>query len=209
MGWYAQGTHVIDFVENPDGTVYFQEAGFFIPENANEWVSHVFDFDQNSDGTVTYFGATGDFVLGARGRNAIDVYKTTLPPPPLPLGSPGNPTGGPCAQPIRGTKGRDKLFGSIGNDDIRGRRGKDRIKARAGDDCVNGGGGRDRVSGGEGDDKLIGKRGRDKLRGAAGRDKIKARGGGRDTVNCGAGHDTAIISKNDRVRRCEKVRRKG
>ena len=37
---------------------------------------------QNPDGTFTYWGATGDFNLGGGGRNAIDVYKVTLPAPP-------------------------------------------------------------------------------------------------------------------------------
>ncbi len=59
MGWYSQGTQVIDFVENPDGTVRFEEAGFFIPENANEWVSHIFKVEQNADGSFSYWGATG------------------------------------------------------------------------------------------------------------------------------------------------------
>ena len=35
MGWYAQGTQVVDFVERPNGTVEFREAGYFIPANAN------------------------------------------------------------------------------------------------------------------------------------------------------------------------------
>jgi hypothetical protein len=99
MGWYRQGTQVVDYVELPDGVLEWvenqaaqmetpgsdttpatrsqratQQAGFFIPENANQWVSHIFKADDNGDGTVTYFGATGDF-----GRQAIDVYKVTLP----------------------------------------------------------------------------------------------------------------------------------
>jgi len=37
----------------------------------------------NADGSVTYWGATGDFSLGEAGRNAIDVYKVTFPPPPV------------------------------------------------------------------------------------------------------------------------------
>jgi hypothetical protein len=84
MGWYSQGTQVVDFVERPDGTVEPKEAGYFIPEQANEWVSHVFDFQRNEDGTFTYWGATGDFNLGTAGRSAIDVYEVTLPPPPTP-----------------------------------------------------------------------------------------------------------------------------
>ena len=42
----------------------------------------MFDWQRNSDGTFTYWGATGDFNLGAAGRSAIDVYEVTLPPPP-------------------------------------------------------------------------------------------------------------------------------
>ncbi len=79
MGWYSQGTQVVDYVENPDGTFEFREAGWFIPENANTWVSHVFKVECNDDGTFTYWGATGDFNLGESGHNAIDVYRVTLP----------------------------------------------------------------------------------------------------------------------------------
>ena len=86
MGWYSQGTQVIDFVENPDGTVEFTNAGWFIPENANTWTSAVFKTRENADGTFTYWGATGDFFLGANGRSAIDVYEVTLPAPPAPAG---------------------------------------------------------------------------------------------------------------------------
>ena len=80
MGWYSQGTQVVDFIEGPDGTLKFENAGFFIPGNANTWVSHIFKVEENPDGSFTYFGATGDFLLGA-GRNAIDVYKVTMPAP--------------------------------------------------------------------------------------------------------------------------------
>ena len=86
MGWYSQGTRVVDFIENEDGSVVFNEAGWFIPAHANEWVSAVFKHQRNPDGTYTYWGATGDFALGVSGRNSVDVYKVTLPAPPLPLG---------------------------------------------------------------------------------------------------------------------------
>ena len=90
MGWYSQGTQVIDFVEHRDGSFEFKEAGYFIPENANEWVSQIFKVERNGDGTFTYFGATGDGIVGAgAGRSAIDVYKVTLPPPPAPDGGRG------------------------------------------------------------------------------------------------------------------------
>jgi hypothetical protein len=84
MAWYSQGTQVIDFTENRDGTLDFKEAGWFIPSNANEWVSAVFKSQKNADGTFTYWGATGDFNLGEAGRNTIDVYRVTLPAPPKP-----------------------------------------------------------------------------------------------------------------------------
>ncbi len=81
MGWYSQGTQVIDYIEHPDGTFEFREVGYFIPESANEWVSSVFDVTENEDGTFTYAGATGDFKLSESGRNAIDIYTVTLPRP--------------------------------------------------------------------------------------------------------------------------------
>ena len=84
MAWYSQGTQVVDFVENEDGTIDFKTAGYFIPENANEWVSHVFKVQQNEDGSFTYWGAATDFSGGDAGRNAIDIYKVTLPAPPKP-----------------------------------------------------------------------------------------------------------------------------
>ena len=84
MGWYSQGTQVIDFTENKDGTLDFKRAGYFIPELANEWVSAIFKVERNADGTSTYYGATGDGVVGDAGRNGIDIYKVTLPPAPVP-----------------------------------------------------------------------------------------------------------------------------
>jgi Ca2+-binding RTX toxin-like protein len=209
MGWYSQGTHVLDFVEEPNGTVRFEEAGFFIPAQANEWVSHVFSSEKNADGTVTYYGAAADFNLGAAGRNAIDVFKVTLPPAPAAgeFGSTGR--SGRCVQPIRGSAKRDTLFGSIAGDDIRSRGGRDLVKARSGDDCANGGGGRDKLKGQDGDDELVGKRGADRLSGGEGGDKLRARRGGRDKVLCGKGNDTAVVDDRDRVRGCEKVRQPG
>ena len=88
MGWYSQGTQVVDFVEHTDGTIEFREAGWFIPENANTWTSAVFKMRENADGTFTYWGATGDFSLGTAGRNAIDIWEVTLPAPPEPLTGP-------------------------------------------------------------------------------------------------------------------------
>ena len=93
MGWYSQGTQVLDFTENADGTLTFREAGWFTPENANTWTSHVFKAQRNADGTFTYWGAASDGILPGTGRSAIDVYKVTLPSPPVPAGGvqPGTP----------------------------------------------------------------------------------------------------------------------
>jgi hypothetical protein len=105
MGWYSQGTQVVDFTENPDGTVTLKEAGYFIPANANEWVSHVFKAQENPDGTFTYWGAAADFNLGERGRNSIDVWRVTLPAPPKPADGPGvigRRVGGRAVSPSEG-----------------------------------------------------------------------------------------------------------
>ena len=89
MGWYSQGTQVLDFTENPDGTVEIKEVGSFIPAGANEWVSAIFKAQENPDGTFTYWGAAGDFRVSEGGRNTIDVYSVTLPAPPRPADGPG------------------------------------------------------------------------------------------------------------------------
>jgi Ca2+-binding RTX toxin-like protein len=236
MGWYSQGTQVIDFVENNDGTIRFAYAGHFIPENADTWVSHVFKTERNPDGTTTYYGATGDFVLGPVGRNSVDVWKVTLPPAPAsgafnPGGGGGGGGGGglpgACDQRIPGTKNADTLLGSIAGDLIIGRRGDDEIKARAGDDCARGGNGRDDVRGGAMDDLVKGGRGADSLKGGggddkvrdrsagsdrlggnAGADRLRSRGGGKDVVLCGKGEDRAVVDERDRTRGCEKVKRR-
>jgi hypothetical protein len=89
MAWYSQGTQVIDFVERSNGRVELKEAGWFIPLEANEWVSHIFKVQRNPNGTYTYWGATGDFKIDA-GRNAVDIYKVTMPAPPQPARSGGD-----------------------------------------------------------------------------------------------------------------------
>ena len=67
MGWYSQGTQVIDFTENADGTLDFKEAGYYVPASANQWTSHVFKVVNNQNGSFTYYGAATDFSLGRRG----------------------------------------------------------------------------------------------------------------------------------------------
>jgi hypothetical protein len=108
MGWYSQGTQVVDFTENPDGTIEFKNSGYFVPENANTWTSHIFKVQENQDGTFTYWGATGDFAAGDAGRNAVDVYKVTMPAPPKPRTVSGEPPAGTPTFPVSETKGVER-----------------------------------------------------------------------------------------------------
>ena len=121
MGWYSQGTQVIDFTERPDGTVELKEAGSFIPASANQWVSHVFKAQGNPDGTFTYWGAAADLRLGESGRNTIDVWRVTLPAPPAPAPGPGvlpaRLRGRTVVDPQTGQRvrvGQDGSVGSVG-----------------------------------------------------------------------------------------------
>lgn len=79
MAWYSQGTQVVDYRENEDGTFEFASVGYFIPELANQWASSVFSCEVQDDGRIAYYGVASDFQLG-NGRNAVEVYKATLPP---------------------------------------------------------------------------------------------------------------------------------
>jgi Ca2+-binding RTX toxin-like protein len=207
MGWYSQGTQVVDYVEHPGGTIEFKSAGWFIPENANTWVSHVFKFQQNPDCTFTYWGATGDFNLGAAGRSAIDVYKVTLPappnvsctpaptpampgaPPPPQPPAPRAPAAGPCT--IAGTAGNDRLVGTPRPDVICGRGGNDVILGLGGADRLYGGAGSDRLLGGAGADRLYGGAAADRLEGGAGPDLV-AGDGGNDRLFAGAGRNRLL-----------------
>jgi len=116
-------------------------------------------------------------------------------------GSGGSAGGGAgrCANTIRGTRHRDLLVGTRGGDRLLGGRKRDRLRGRRGDDCIKGHRGSDRIKGGPG---------RDRLFGGPGRDKIMARDGERDLVRCGKGRDFALVDRADKVRGCERVRRR-
>ncbi len=66
----------------------------------------------------------------------------------------------------------------------------------------------DRLRGTRGSDRLVGLAGRDRLMGRRGRDCLRG-GQGRDILDCGRGRDRAIADQRDRVRGCERVRRRG
>jgi hypothetical protein len=116
-------------------------------------------------------------------------------PPGGPGGAPPDGQAGPCANPISGTRGRDKITGTDGGDRIRGRRGRDRVHGGDGDDCLKGGRGRDKLTGGTG---------RDKVKGGRGRDRVRADDGEADVVRCGKGRDRVVADRGDEIRGCEK-----
>lgn len=128
----------------------------------------------------------------------------------LPVSEPvGGGDGPDCSSPRKGTSGKDRIEGTEGPDAIAGGSGRDRLKGRAGDDCLAGQRGGDRLGGGDGRDLLKGGKGTDRMSGGASGDELRARGGGRARVLCGPGHDSAKVDRADRVRGCERVRRKG
>jgi hypothetical protein len=44
--------------------------------------------------------------------------------------------------------------------------------------------------------------------GGPGRDRILAKDGTRESVDCGPGRDTVVADRKDRLRRCERVKRR-
>jgi len=152
-------------------------------------------------GDSTFYKAYPGSVGGV--LQAGDASTVTLPLREAQVGG-----SGPCELYLTGTRKADHLKGSDSGETINARAGKDRVRALGGDDCVRGKGGADRLKGNQGDDKLSGGAGRDRLNGGPGRDILKSRGRGRDVVHCGPGKDKAVVGPRDRVRGCEKVRRR-
>lgn len=138
----------------------------------------------------------------------------------------GAPGGGSCTRKIAGTGKGESLEGTRDGERIRGRGGADRIEGRGGPDClagnrgsdrVAGNGGPDEIEGGAGDDRLegnggadliLGGPGTDRIAGGPGADVIEVPGRGGDTVDCGPGRDEAVAGRGERVRGCERVRRR-
>lgn len=133
---------------------------------------------------------------------------------------------GACAVEVLGTEAADRLTGDDRGELIRGLSGADRLRGGGGDDCVHGdahadavfgddgddtllgGSGRDRLYGGPGDDALDGGSGVDLIDGGAGADIINAVDGRADRVRCGSGRDRVRADRVDRLRGCERVRRR-
>jgi len=109
---------------------------------------------------------------------------------------------------LGGSSGRDRLSGGSGNDRLAGDSGGDRLWGRAGRDRLSGGSGNDRLSGGSGNDRLNGGSGRNRLSGGSGNDRVSSANGRRESVNCGSGRDFVRADRSDRLRGCERVRRR-
>lgn len=141
------------------------------------------------------------------------------PQPPVPL--PGR-----CANVQAGGAGDDLLQGGAAGDRLTGLGGSDALLGAAGADCLRGGPGDDFLSGGAGNDNLRGDAGSDILsggpgadvistgsgtnlvNGGTGADRIAAANRVRETIRCGAGRDRATVDRRDRVKGCERVRRR-
>jgi Ca2+-binding RTX toxin-like protein len=115
---------------------------------------------------------------------------------------------------LNGLANDDCLFGGVGSDRLAGAAGDDRLLgddedgAVSGNDRLFGNAGNDLLVGGPGRDRLRGGPGRNRLRGGLGNDRLNAVNGTRDRVNCGRGRDRARVDSIDRVRGCEKIRRR-
>jgi Ca2+-binding RTX toxin-like protein len=109
----------------------------------------------------------------------------------------------PAARAVTGAAagdGNDTLTGGAGDDSLFGGGGDDRLAGGPGDDVLDGGPGRDR---------LVGGKGKNRYAGGSGNDVLVARNGKRETVSCGPGKaDRATADKRDKVRGCEKVKRR-
>jgi hypothetical protein len=155
-------------------------------------------------------GTTYHFRLSARSARGTshggDVSFTT-----------GPPRTGRCVNRVTGTAAADVLHGSASGDLIKGLGGNDRLFGGRGRDCLSGGAGNDRLSGGPGGDRLTGGAGRDRLTGGGGtdrfvagpgNDRIFSADGRREKVSCGAGRDSVTADRRDKLKGCEKVKRR-
>jgi Tol biopolymer transport system component len=117
----------------------------------------------------------------------------------------------------RGTRTDDVIVGSGEADNISSGGGRDLVCSRGGDDRVGTGAGGDRVSAGPGDDRVTTGAGADSVNPGSGRDRVSTGRGNdelrladrmSDRINCGVGHDRVDRDRADRLRRCERVRRR-
>ena len=99
---------------------------------------------------------------------------------------------GPGNDVLSGSDGRDTLEGGSGRDRVRGGAGNDELRGGKDRDSLDGGAGRNRIYGGSGDDRITA------VAGPRHRPRGLRRGPG----------DSLRADRRDRVRRCERVRRR-
>jgi Ca2+-binding RTX toxin-like protein len=156
------------------------------------------------------------------GPTSTSVFIADNPPAP----QAPSPLPGRCANVQTGGAGDDLLQGGAAGDRLTGRAGGDALLGAAGDDCLTGGPGDDFLSGGAGNDNLRGDGGSDILSGGTGADVISTGSGAnsvnggkgadriaaanrvRETIRCGPGRDRATVDRRDRVKSCERVKRR-
>jgi metallophosphoesterase (TIGR03767 family) len=227
IAWVAGHSHVNDIQPYKD-----KRSGFWMIRTAAEadWPqqARLIQLFDNRDGTLSIFGTIIDHASPVSapkpGTSAAGMSAAQLASIGRNLAYNDNQVGARECDPACGegrAKDRNvellirdplrpctrKVKGSDGKDDLRGTDASERFLARAGADSIRGGGGRDCAIGGRGPDHLRGGNAPDRLRGQGGADVIDARDGGRDKVDCGRGTaDLAIVDREDRVRRCERVR---
>ena len=171
-------------------------------------------------GTVGYRFELHDFAPGqmdatlrvAPGSEMAALLGTETPTPIFGLANRYRRAEGRLLSPVRPKrttpvcKGRPATI--VGSGRMNGTAGDDVIVGGEGRDLIDGLGGDDRICAGRGPDRLRGGQGRDRFYGGPGRDRITATGGGRDIVDCGPGRDRVWADRRDRLRRCERVRRR-
>jgi hypothetical protein len=147
-----------------------------------------------------------EVIRPAVGVASIEAYSSPIWLVPQGGGEP--PPSDPCDEPLRGTNGDDRFYGTPERDGFHGRAGDDRMRGRRGADCLAGGRGQDRLRGGRGADELDGGPGRDSFSGGRGGDDIDAVTGGRADrrIRCGPGEDRVVTNAGQPVApSCEHV----
>ena len=144
----------------------------------------------SADGRFVAFSSAASDLVAVDNNHNDDVFIFEVP---------GAAHGCNCADPvaIKGTSGRDFLFGTEQADIICGFGGQDFIAGMGGDDCIDGGDGNDWIDGGHGNDTIFGRAGKDVIYGDRGNDVISGDededylfgGSGDDKLDGGEGYD--------------------
>lgn len=159
-------------------------SGFWPASSVGGWYFKAGAYVQSNTSNGEASAAYGEVVISS----PLTVSHSTPVPTPTPTPAPVVPATPPSvatcagiAATVRGTDGRDVLYGTAGNDVI---------AAGGGDDLVYGLGGNDVVCGGAGKDILIGGGGNDKLLGESDDDRLKGGRGTHDVCKGGTGSDS-------------------